>query len=153
MELESYHEEEKQSFGMEQEMGGWEETKEEVLPRTKEEIVSSLEKLYGPSISCSFSENNESFALVVEQEACMLSDDMLKSFLPKSSYEALSSYYSNSSKVECTNIVEAEELIRLAFQNGTDIPAECRSVLFQLSNPQPCGGGEIGKVGGKRTRK
>jgi hypothetical protein len=154
MELETFPTDEKLSLGMEQEMGGWEETKEELLPRTKEQIVASLEKIYGPSISCNFSENNESFALVVEEEACMLSNDTLKSFLPQSSYDAISSYFSSplTSYEKEMNITEVEELVRLAFQNGTEIPPECHSVLYQLRNRSSLMKEEV-RVGEKRLRK
>ena len=137
MEIETYYSDEKLSHE-----GGWEETKESLdssPPASREEIVSSLEKLYGPSKSCELDENNQYFTMILEEERCTLSDDMLQSFLPKSSYEALSNM-SNDHRQDGfktdEGMKQVEELIRLAFQNGEQVPPECQSFLWEYQKQQ-----------------
>lgn len=148
MEVEAYYEEVgKQSFE-----GGWEETKEDAKLPTREEIFQSLEKLYGPSTSCALDENNQYFSMILEEESCVLSDEMLRTFLPSSSYQALAvmNQHPNVSLEEKERLVHVEELIRLAFQNGEDIPPECKSVLFDYQNPSNTSSSSKAK---KRSRK
>lgn len=159
MEIESYPPQEKLSSEEDQEMGGWEETKEnDNLPPSQEEIQASLEKVYGSAIDCTFSEDKHSFAMCVHEEYISLTPDMLQNMLPKGSYDALAGRtdWQEASRAVGgeESMTEMEKHIRTAFQEDREISPEYRSLLWALRNPVDPGQRVLHPpVGTKRTRK
>lgn len=162
MEIETYPPQEKQYSEENTEMGGWDETKEnDRIPPSQEEILASLEKVYGSSLDCSFSDDHRSFAMCVHEEHISLTPDMLQSMLSKGSYDALAGQTNWQGALRTVgeeNMTDLEKHVRTAFQEDREIAPEYRSLLWSLRTPldpgqRTLGGGQQPPIGTKRTRK
>jgi hypothetical protein len=104
----------------------------EIVENTVDQCVENLKSFYGERGTLHISEDEKSYALVLEEQPELIEFETLKKFLPVGNYDALCKM-----DPSCTtqgDFSVEEKLLRDSFHNGGEIPNECKSKIFILQN-------------------
>lgn len=97
-----------------------------------EKCIENLKKHYGEDGTLQLSEDEKSFRLELENRLENISFEMLKQFLPSSTYEALCLV--NPLTFSSSNCAKEEQLLRESFHNGGEVPDECKLKISSIQS-------------------
>lgn len=105
----------------------------EIVDESVDLCINKLKSFYGEAGTLHLSDDHSSFRLELEDQYELIDFETLKMFLPTENYEALCKMNLNRVTNDCKR---EEQLLRESFQNGGEIPDECKTKLFLLQEKQ-----------------